>query len=90
VDVGYAPKPGILVYHAKKGARVRKGDAVCEVIDPADPCGPKVRTQVLARTDGVLFSRKPDGLLAWPGMVLFRIAGAKRLAHRAGWTGQDD
>ena len=90
VDVGYAPKPGILVYHAAKGARVREGQAVCEVIDLSDPRGPKARRQVLARTDGILFSRKPDGLLAWPGMVLFRVAGAKLLAHREGWTGQDD
>ena len=26
VDVGYAPKPGILVYHAAKGSRVRAGE----------------------------------------------------------------
>jgi uncharacterized protein len=45
---------------------------------------------VLARTDGILFSRKLDGRLAWPGAVLFRIAGAKLLAHRAGLSGLDD
>ena len=52
-----------------KGSRVRKGMPVCEIIDPADARGPKARTQVLARTDGVLFCRKPDGRLAWPGAV---------------------
>lgn len=90
MDVGYCPKPGILVYHLPKGARVRKGMAVCEVIDPTDPRGPKARTQVLARTDGILFSRSPDGQLAWPGKVAFRIAGTKPLAHRKGMTGLDD
>ena len=45
---------------------------------------------VKARTDGILFSRRTDGRLAWPGMVLFRIAGAKRLAHRKGLSGLDD
>ena len=72
------------------GAKVRKGAAVCEVIDPADARGPKARTQVLAGTDGILFSRKLDGRLAWPGAVLFRIAGAKLLEHRKGLSGLDD
>lgn len=90
MDVGYCPKPGMVVYHVPKNGRVRKGQAVCEVIDPADPRGPKARTQVVARTDGILFSRKLDGRLGWPGAVLFRIAGAKPLAHRAGLSGLDD
>jgi predicted deacylase len=90
MDVGYAPKTGILVYHAATGSRVRKGEPICEVIDPSDSRGPKARTQVLARTDGILFSRKVDGRLAWPGMVLFRIAGSKLLAHRKGLNSLDD
>ena len=90
MDVGYAPRTGMLTYHLAKGARVRKGQSVCEVIDPADPRGPKARSQVIARTDGILFSRKPDGRLTWPGAVLFRIAGAKPLPHRKGMSGLDD
>lgn len=90
MDVGYAPRTGMVVYHVPKGARVRKGASVCEVIDPADARGPKARTQVPAGTDGILFSRKLDGRLAWPGAVLFRIAGSKLLAHRTGLSGLDD
>ena len=90
MDVGYAPTTGILVYHLAKGAMVRKGASVCEVIDPADARGQKARKQILARTDGILFSRKPDGRLAWPGAVVFRIAGARVLAHRKGMSGLDD
>ena len=90
MDVGYCPKPGMLVYHVPAGARVRKGQSICEVIDPADARGPKARTQILSRTDGILFSRKPDGRLAWPGAVLYRIAGPKLLAHRKGMSGVDD
>jgi len=90
MDVGYVPQPGILVYHRTEGARVRKGEAVCEVIDPADPRGAAARTQMLARTSGILFSRRLDGRLAWPGMVAYRIAGAKELAHRKGMSGLDD
>ena len=90
MDVGYAPRAGILVYHLAKGSRVRRGMAVCEIIDPADARGPKARVQVVARTDGILFSRKPDGRLAWPGAVLFRIAGSRLLPHRKGMSGLDD
>jgi len=90
MDVGYAPRTGMVVYHVPKGAKVRAGQPVCEVIDPADIRGPKARIPVPARTDGILFSRKLDGRLAWPGAVLFRIAGAKPLAHRQGLSGLDD
>jgi hypothetical protein len=90
MDVGYCPGPGILVYHMAKGTRVKKGMPICEVIDPADARGPKARVQMLARSDGILFSRKLDGRLAWPGMVAFRIAGPKVLAHRKGMSGLDD
>jgi predicted deacylase len=90
MDVGYAPRAGMLTFLAQKGARVRRGQTVCEVIDPADPRGPKARVAVKARTDGILFSRRQDGRLAWPGMVLFRIAGTRRLAHRKGLSGLDD
>jgi predicted deacylase len=90
MDVGYAPRTGMVVYHVPKGAKVRAGEAVCEVIDPSDARGPKARIQVPARTDGIVFSRKLDGRLAWPGAVLFRIAGARLLPHRQGLSGLDD
>jgi len=90
MDVGYCPIPGFVAYRVAAGARVRRGDVVCEIIDPADPRGAKARTPMHSRTDGVLFARKRDGLLAWPGMVAFRIAGAKPLAHRKGMSNLDD
>jgi len=90
MDVGYCPVPGFVVYRLDAGAKLKRGDVVCDIIDPADPRGPKARTPMLSRTDGVLFSRKRDGALAWPGMVTYRIAGAKPLAHRIGMSGLDD
>ena len=90
MDVGYCAVRGFIVYARAAGAKLRKGDVVCEIIDPADPRGRKARAPMLSRTDGVLFSRKRDGGLAWPGMVAFRIAGAKPLAHRKGLSGLDD
>ncbi len=90
MDVGYCPVRGFVVYRLPAGSKVEKGDVVCEIVDPADLRGPRARTPMRARTDGLLFSRKRDGGLAWPGMVAFRIAGATRLAHRRGMSGLDD
>lgn len=90
MDVGYSPVTGILVYNFPKGTQVRKGQAICDVIDPADPRGPKARTPVLARTDGLFYSGKQNGKLVWPGAVVFAVAGAKLLAHRKGKSGLDD
>ncbi len=90
MDVGYSPASGILVYHFPKGTRVKKGQAICDVIDPSDARGPKARKPVLARTDGIFYSGKQSGKLVWPGAVVFAIAGEKLLAHRKGKTGLDD
>lgn len=88
--MAYAPKAGFVVYHLEPGAKVKKGQAVCDVIDPESPDGPKARTTIRAQTDGVLFAKRLNGSLAWPGLVLYRIAGEERLAHRAGMSGLDD
>ena len=90
MDVGYCPKPGFVVYLVEAGAKVKDGEAICEIIDPRDPGGPAARTAMRARSDGILFSRKRNGGLAWPGMVAFRIAGPRMLAHRKGVSGLDD
>jgi predicted deacylase len=90
MDVGYSTCTGFLVFHVKPGAKVKKGQAICDVIDPANPNGPKGRTTFTSQTDGVLFSRRLDGYLSWPGQVMYRICGPKPLPHRIGATGLDD
>lgn len=90
MDVGYSTCTGFLVFHVKPGAKVKKGQAICDVIDPANPNGPKGRTTFTSQTDGVLFSRRLDGYLSWPGQVMYRISGPKPLPHRMGATGLDD
>ncbi|WP_089960756.1 succinylglutamate desuccinylase/aspartoacylase family protein [Limnohabitans sp. 2KL-3] len=90
MDVGYSTCTGFLVFHVKPGAKVKKGQAICDVIDPANPHGPKGRTTFTSQTDGVLFSRRLDGYLSWPGQVMYRISGPKPLPHRIGATGLDD
>ncbi len=90
MDVGYSTCTGFLVFHVKPGVKVKKGQAICDVIDPANPNGPKGRTTFTSQTDGVLFSRRLDGYLSWPGQVMYRISGPKPLPHRMGATGLDD
>ena len=90
MDVGYSTCTGFLVFHVKPGAKVKKGQAICDVIDPANPHGAKGRTTFKSQTDGVLFSRRFDGYLSWPGQVMYRISGPKPLPHRIGATGLDD
>ncbi len=90
MDVGYSSGTGFLVFHVKPGAKVKKGQPICDVIDPGNPNGPKARTTYTSGTDGILFSRRLDGYLSWPGQVMYRISGAKPLAHRIGMSGLDD
>jgi uncharacterized protein len=90
MDVGYCQGSGILVYRVAKGMRVRKGQVICEIIDPCDERGPLARTPLRARSDGVLFARRLDGTLAWPGKTVFGIAGPVPLAHRVGMSVLDD
>lgn len=90
MDVGYSTCTGFLVFHVKPGAKVKKGQPICDVIDPANPNGVKGRTTFTSQTDGVLFSRRLDGYLSWPGQVMYRISGPKPLPHRIGATGLDD
>jgi len=90
MDKGYCPCSGMLVYRVAKGRRVRKGQVICEVIDPADPGGPAARVPMRAAGDGLLFARRLDGTLAWPGKGAFAIAGTRPLPHRVGLSNLDD
>ena len=47
-------------------------------------------TPMRAGADGLLFARRLDGTLAWPGKGAFAIAGPTPLPHRAGMSNLDD
>lgn len=74
-----APVEGLIVYRARLGDHVRKGDLVAEIVPPlsvdAHP--------VLAETDGLLFARH-DQTWAWENKVIGKIAGYEVLASRTG------
>ncbi|BBK32526.1 hypothetical protein EDC65_5036 [Stella humosa] len=90
MDVAYAPKAGMLVYLKDRGVTVQEGEAVCEIIDPLDPFSDDCKTVIKAAATGVLFSRRRDGQLAFPGQVVFRMACENELPHRIGRPGTDD
>ncbi len=82
-----APVGGIVAYRVKPGDRVKKGDLVCEMIDPAAPPGTP-RTPVFAGTDGLVLSRKYFKFLS-AGAGLAKIVGTEPLPGRTGYLLED-
>ena len=89
MEVGYAPVTGVLTYHKAPGDMVKKGEVVCEIIDPYAEDQTKARVPVQSLADGILFGRRPERI-ARPGMVIFRIASDKPLPHRLNRPALDD
>ena len=73
----YAPVPGLLVFAAEPGQRLRAGDLVAELIDPIA----HTAQRVCAGVDGVLYARIRDRYVT-TGCELAKIAGA--VAFRSG------
>jgi predicted deacylase len=90
MDVGYAPFAGPAVYHVRPGARVAEGDAICDVVDVMQDDPALRRVTLRARSAGTLYARPEDGMVVYPGQVMFRIAGPAPLAHRMGRSWLDD
>lgn len=68
----YAPHAGVVSYLQPLGARVRRGDALFEVIDPLG----EQHSVVRASTDGLLYARERLRF-AQPGLWLAKVAGAE-------------
>lgn len=73
-----APTEGVVIYHARLGDTVRKGEVIASVVDPLGEA-----VDVCAETEGVLFARH-DQRFAWPGKVIGKIAGSEVLPDRVG------
>lgn len=67
-----APVPGIILFHAEPGARLRAGDAVADLVDPRDPAS---RRTLRASTDGLLMARS-NLRFAGTGDLIASIAGS--------------
>jgi predicted deacylase len=71
----------VLAYKVALGERVKEGDVVAEVIDPAaDP--EAARTEITARTDGLVLSRHVQFYVT-PGTSIAKVVGTKPLPHRS-------
>lgn len=88
-DHGYTPCTGIIAYSVPVGARLKKGDEVCCIVDPSIADFAAARFPVLAGCDGLLFDRAGDRLVR-AGEQIFRIATDAPLPHRLGKTALDD
>ena len=88
MDVGYCPGTGILVYRVAKGTRVRKGQVICEIIDPSDERGPRRvhRCRRQRRRAVRAPARRHAGLARQDGLPHRRpeAAGAPRRHERPG------
>lgn len=81
------PAGGIIVYRVALGARVRKGDLVAEIVDPAAAPGTP-RLPLHAGTDGLVLSRVRYKFVA-TGQAVMKIVGREPLAERAGYLLED-
>lgn len=79
---------GLLAYQVNNGDRVKTGDVIAEliVLDGDNPF--RQRTPVLAGTDGLVFSRRIDKYV-WPGCVIAKIAGDRKLDSRGAYLLSD-
>ena len=77
VDFVKAPHAGVLVNKRALGEKVRAGDVVAEIVEPMSGASAG-RTQLLARTDGIVFTRTTPGLVR-AGERVMKIAGKEKL-----------
>lgn len=82
-----SPAFGIVAYKVKLGDRVKKGQTLAEIIDPAAPPG-TARTLCLAETDGIVLSRRHHKFVGI-GQSLTKIVGREALPDRVGYLLED-
>lgn len=83
VDMVKAPKAGVVTYVKHPGDVVSAGDVVAVLVDPLEDDEQTARTEITARTEGLLFARRRERF-ARPGQVLCKVAGREPLPDRVG------
>jgi len=84
-----APAAGILSYTVALGDRVRKGERIAWLIDPAAESPAGGRREILAGTDGLVLSARVHKYVL-PGMNVMKIVGSEPLPGREGGYLLDD
>ena len=80
VDVLRAPATGVIAYKVALGDRVRKGEVIAEIVDPAaDPSS--ARTPIVARNNGLILSRHVQFYVT-RGTSIAKVVGREPLPHR--------
>jgi predicted deacylase len=87
-EIPRSPIPGIAAYRQRVGARLRKGDLLCEIVDPMATDIAKARVPVHAGTDGLLLARAFHKSVR-PGDSLGKIVGTVPLPSRQGYLLED-
>ncbi|WP_119168562.1 succinylglutamate desuccinylase/aspartoacylase family protein [Algihabitans albus] len=83
-----APSAGVVVYGVEPGDRVKIGDLICEIVDPAATDPKRARRAITATTDGLILSIRSHRYVT-PGMALAKIVGRTPLPHRSGYLLED-
>ena len=83
-----SPVAGVVVYAVAPGDRVKIGDLICEIVDPAATDPTQARTAVTAGTDGLILSVRSHRFVT-QGMSLAKIVGRTPLPHRSGYLLED-
>lgn len=84
-----SPGAGVLSYTVELGDKVRKGDTIAWLTDPAADDPTAARQPIRAGTDGLVLSRRLHKF-ALPGMTVAKIVGTETLPEREGGYLLDD
>lgn len=83
-----APSAGVLSYRVELGAKIRKGDVIADLIDPAAEDPMAGRQEIRAVNDGLLLSRRTHKFVPAGGSVA-KVVGHETLPHRTGYLLED-
>lgn len=81
VDYVKATQAGILSYLKEPGEWVQKGEAIARVANPLAEPGTASTSEIVSRTDGILFARSSDRF-SRPGKIVAKVAGREPLAAK--------
>ena len=84
-----APAAGVLSYAVELGDRVRKGDVIAWLIDPATDDPATARQPLRTVADGLVLSRRAHRYTL-PGMTIAKVIGTETLPERQGAYLLDD
>ena len=87
-DIVKAPAGGIVIYQKQLGEKVKMGEVIAEIVDPAAINPSQARIPVISATDGFILSRRLDHFLR-PHDTVAKVVGKIPLPHRNGLLLED-